>query len=52
MYAVMIFLEGIWTYITDVNFEVETWDNYMSADKVANSWRLPNKYEMVRVVPY
>jgi hypothetical protein len=52
MYAVIISLEGDWTYLTYDTFHVKTWDNYMDADKVADSWRLPKKYDRVRVVPY
>jgi len=52
MYAVMISFEGDWIYLTDDAFHVKLWDNYMDADKVADSWRFPKKYNNVRVVPY
>jgi hypothetical protein len=51
VYSVQVRMEDTWVYLTDNHFEVEVWKNFDEANSVANSWRLPDKYHFVRVVP-
>jgi hypothetical protein len=51
MYSIKVWMEDSWVYLTDRNFEVEVWKDFDKADKVAKSWRLPDKYHFVQVVP-
>ncbi len=51
MYSIKVWAVGSWVYLTDNNFEIEVWKDFDKAEKVANSWRLPDKYYYVQVVP-